>query len=87
VFEQPPRLTPTAAKLFRAHTPGRPAYLAGVIGPPTSEADLKPIDGAYAELIVFGLVRAEDGERVAVLPGAARCPFVLTQEGVELKAA
>lgn len=87
MFHQSPRLTPTALKLFRAHAPGRPAYLAGVIGPPRSEADLKRIDGAYAELIVFGLVRAEDGERVAVLPGAARCPFVLTPEGAELKAA
>lgn len=76
-----PVLTPTAARVLRAQTPGRAAYMSWALGPPRAPADLAPIDAAYAELVVYGLAVAADRGAVAVLPGADRRPFVLTPDG------
>ena len=76
-----PALTPTAARVLKAQTPGRPAYMSWALGPPKGAADLAPIDAAYAELVVYGLATAADRGEVTVLPGAERRPFVLTPDG------
>ena len=76
-----PVLTAPAARLLRAQTPGRPAYMSWALGPPKGVAALAPIDAAYAELVVYGLAVAADRGAVTVLPGAERCPFVLTPDG------
>ncbi|HVK12389.1 MAG TPA: hypothetical protein VM597_26795 [Gemmataceae bacterium] len=82
----PPVLTPAAARVLRAQTPGRPAYMSWALGPPKGVADLGPIDAAYAELVVYGLAEAADRGAVTVLPGAERRPFVLTPDGERARA-
>jgi hypothetical protein len=80
-----PVLTPTAARVLQAQTPGRPAYMSWALGPPKGAADLAPIDAAYAELVVFGLAMAADRPAVTVLPGAERYPFILTPDGLRAR--
>jgi hypothetical protein len=75
-----PDLSLAARRLLAGHRPGVPAYRAWQLGRVRVPAGLAPLDAAYAELVAHGLVVAT-GETLAVLPGQARSPFVLTAEG------
>jgi hypothetical protein len=78
------QISATAAHLLHRHKPGQPAYLSWALGPPNNAEALNAIDDAYSELVEAGLMEAQE-TMMLVLPGATRCPFVLTRQGVQAR--